>query len=62
MSKNEFKMSLSFSSNNITKQNKKTYSFFTFFFYLKMICCGKDSKTKKDKEMIKDNNCRGLKF
>ena len=27
-----------------------------------MICYGKDSKTKKNKEMIKENNRRGLNF
>ena len=49
-----------------TLQNKeKKLIHFTYFsakIYQKMICYGKDNKTKKGKEMIKDNNRRVLKF
>ena len=56
--------SLSFSSNNITKQREKLihFTYFSAKIYQKMICYGKDNKTKKGKEMIKDNNRRVLKF
>ena len=43
-----------------TKQ--KSFFILHIFFNLKMICYGKDSKTKKDKEMINENNRRGLHF
>ena len=43
----------------------KKLIYFTYFsatIYQKMICYGKDNKTKKGKEMIKYNNRRSLKF